>query len=153
MQAAAAIARVKRDIGSVDFATIVRPGDRVLVGQGAAEPLTLTKQLVAEKDRIGPFEIFLGPLHSDTFATEKAAGIRFSSYGAIGRAASLSRSGRLDIVRQPYSALAEAFASGALKADVVLIQLAAPLPGRPPSFGLANDYLVAGARQDRKSVV
>ena len=152
MQAAAAIARVERDIGSVDFATIVRPGDRVLVGQGAAEPLTLTKQLVAQKDRIGPFEIFLGPLHSDTFATEKTAGIRFSSYGAIGRAASLSRSGRLDIVRQPYSALAEAFASGALKADVVLIQLAAPLPGRPPSFGLANDYLVAAARQARMVV-
>ena len=152
MQAAAAIARVERDIGSVDFATIVRPGDRVLVGQGAAEPLTLTKQLVAQKDRIGPFEIFLGPLHSDTFATEKTAGIRFSSYGAIGRAASLSRSGRLDIVRQPYSALAEAFASGALKANVVLIQLAAPLPGRPPSFGLANDYLVAAARQARMVV-
>jgi acyl-CoA hydrolase len=152
MQAAAAIARVERDIGSVDFATIVRPGDRVLVGQGAAEPLTLTKQLVAQKDRIGPFEIFLGPLHSDTFATEKTAGIRFSSYGAIGRAASLSRSGRLDIVRQPYNALAEAFASGALKADVVLIQLAAPLPGRPPSFGLANDYLVAAAPQARMVV-
>jgi len=152
MQAAAAIARVERDIGSVDFAAIVRPDDRVLVGQGAAEPLTLTRQLVAQKDRIGQFEIFLGPLHSDTFASEKTAGIRFSSYGAIGRAASLSRSGRLDIVRQPYSALAEAFASGALKADVVLIQLAAPLPGHGPSFGLANDYLVAAARQARMVV-
>ena len=152
MQAAAAIARVERDIGSVDFAASVRPGDRVLVGQGAAEPLTLTRQLVAQKDRIGPFEIFLGPLHSDTFAAAKIAGIRFSSYGAIGRAASLSRGGRLDIVRHPYSALAEAFASGALKADVVLIQLAAPLPGHAPSFGLANDYLVAAARQARMVV-
>lgn len=152
MQAAAATARVERDIGSVDFATIVRPGDRVLVGQGAAEPLTLTRQLVAQKDRIGPFEIFLGPLHSDTFAAERTAGIRFSSYGAIGRAASLSRSGRLDIVREPYSALAEAFASGALKTDVVLIQLAAPLAGGPPSFGLANDYLVGAARRARMVV-
>ena len=152
MQAAAAIAHIERDIGSVDFAAIVRPGDRVLVGQGAAEPLTLTRRLVAQKDRIGRFEIFLGPLHSDTFSSEKTAGIRFSSYGAIGRAASLSRSGRLDIVRQPYSALAEAFASGALKADVVLIQLAAPLPGHAPSFGLANDYLVAAARQARMVV-
>jgi acyl-CoA hydrolase len=152
MQAAAAIARLERDIGSVDFATIVRPGDRVLVGQGAAEPLTLTRQLVAQKDRIGPFEIFLGPLYSDTFAAERTTGIRFSSYGAIGRAASLSRSGRLDIVRQPYGALAEAFGSSALKADAVLIQLAAPLPGRPASFGLANDYLVAAARQARMVV-
>src|SRR5262249_56168108 len=121
VQGAAARGRGKGQIGSVDFAAFARPGDRVLVGQGAAEPLTLTRQLVAQKDRIGAFEIFLGPLYSDTFAAEKTAGIRFSSYGAIGRTASLSRSGRLDIVRRPYSALAEAFASGALKADVVLI--------------------------------
>ena len=86
MQAAAAIGRIERDIRSVDFATIVRPGDRVLVGQGAAEPLTLTRQLVAQKDRIGPFEIFFGPLYSDSFAVEKTENIRFSSYGAIGRA-------------------------------------------------------------------
>src|ERR1700751_863592 len=134
MQAASAIARLERDIGYVDFATIVRPGDRVLVGQGAAEPLTLTRQLVAQKERIGPFEIFLGPLYSDTFAAQRTAGIRFSSYGPIVHPASLSRSGRLDIVRQPYGALAEAFGSGALKADVVLIQLAAPLLGRSLSF-------------------
>src|SRR5262249_38544077 len=62
---------------------------------------------------------------------------------------SLSRIGRLDVVRKPYCALAAAFASGALKADVVLIQLAAPLPGRTSSFGLANDYLVAAARRAR----
>jgi acyl-CoA hydrolase len=148
---AAATACTERDIGSVDFATIVRPGDRVLVGQGAAEPLTLTRQLVAQKDRIGPFEIFLGPLYSDTFAVEKTEGIRFSSYGAIGRAATHSRGGRLDIVREPYGRLAEAFASGQQKADVVLIQLAAPLRG-VLSFGLANDYLVAAARRARMVV-
>jgi acyl-CoA hydrolase len=145
MLAAAAIARVEPDVSAVDFAAIIRPGDRVLVGQGASEPLTLTQQLVAQKDRIGPFEVFLGPLYSNTFAPEKCAGIKFAAYGAFGRAAPLSRSNGLEIVRLPYSALTEAFASGTLKADVVLIQLAAPLPGRPASFGLANDYLVAAA--------
>jgi acyl-CoA hydrolase len=149
MLAAAAIARVESDVSSLDFAAIIRPGDRVLVGQGGAEALTLTQQLVAQRDRIGPFEIFLGPLYSNTFAPEKCAGIKFSAYGAFGRAASLSRSNGLEIVRQPYSALAQSFASGALKADVVLIQLAAPLPGRSASFGLANDYLVAAARHAR----
>jgi acyl-CoA hydrolase len=149
MLAAAAIARVESDVSSLDFAAIVRPGDRVLVGQGGAEALTLTQQLVAQKDRIGPFEIFLGPLYSNTFAPEKCAGIKFSAYGAFGRAASLSRSNGLEIVRQPYSVLTQSFASGALKADVVLIQLAAPLSGRSASFGLANDYLVAAARHAR----
>jgi acyl-CoA hydrolase len=149
MLAAAAMARVENDVGAVDFASLIRPGDRVLVGQGGAEALTLTQQIVAQKDRIGPFEVFLGPLYSDKFAPEKSAGIRFSAYGAFGRAASLSRGNGLEIVRQPYSALTQGFASGALKADVVLIQLAAPLPGRAASFGLANDYLVAAARHAR----
>jgi acyl-CoA hydrolase len=152
MIAAAAMTRVEPDVGAIDFATIVRPGDRVLVGQGGAEALTLTRQLIAQKDRIGSFEIFLGPLYSKTFAPEKCAGIKFAAYGAFGRAAALSRSNGLEIVRQPYSALGEAFASGALKADVVLIQLSAPLPGRSASFGLANDYLVAAARHARMVV-
>jgi acyl-CoA hydrolase len=149
MLAAAAIARVESDISAIDFAALIRPGDRVLVGQGGAEALTLTRQLVAQKDSIGPFEVFLGPLYSDTFTPEKCAGMRFGAYGAFGRAASLSRSNGLEIIRQPYGALTQSFASGALKADVVLMQLAAPLPGRPASFGLANDYLVAAAPHAR----
>src|ERR1700744_3774358 len=107
MLAAAAMARVEPDVSALDFATIVRPGDRVLVGQGGAEALTLTRQLIAQKDRIGSFEIFLGPLYSKTFAPEQCAGIKFAAYGAFGRAAALSRSNGLEIVRQPYCALAE----------------------------------------------
>ena len=98
-----ALARIERDIGSVDFATIVRPGDRVVVGQGAAEPLTLTQQLVAQKERIGPFEIFLGPLYSDTFAAEKTEGIRFSSYGAIWRTARVNIDYHIEAGRHYYS--------------------------------------------------
>ncbi len=146
------MAHVEPDVSAVDFAAIIRPGDRVLVGQGGAEALTLTQELVAQKDRIGPFEVFLGPLYSKTFTPEKCAGIKFAAYGAFGRAAALSRSNGLEIVRQPYSVLEQSFASGELKADVVLIQLAPPLPGRLASFGLANDYLVAAARHARMVV-
>jgi acyl-CoA hydrolase len=149
MRAAATIACAETHIGALDFAAIVRAGDRVVCGQGGAEPTTLTRRLIAQKDRIRPFEIFLGPLYSETFAPERTAGIRLSAYGAIGRAAALSRAGRLEIVRRPYKALADEFADGAQKADVVLIQLAAPLPGRGLSFGLANDYVAAAARHAR----
>jgi acyl-CoA hydrolase len=152
MRAATTIACAETDISVLDFAAIVRAGDRVICGQGGAEPTTLTRRLIAQKDQIGPFEIFLGPLYSETFALERTAGIRFSGYGAIGRAAALSRAGRLEIVRRPYKALADDFTDGVQKANVVLIQLAAPLPGRGPSFGLANDYVAAAARHARTVV-
>ena len=126
MLAAAAIARVESDISAIDFAALIRPGDRVLVGQGGAEALTLTRQLVAQKDRIGPYEVFLGPLYSDTFTPEKCVGMRFAAYGAFGRAASLSGSNGLEIVRQPYGALTQSFASGALSRR--------PLPLRSPNL-------------------
>jgi acyl-CoA hydrolase len=149
MASATTVGCAGRDISALDFGALVRAGDRVLVGQAGAEPLSLTQQLVAQKDRIGSFEIFVGALYSETFAPERTAGIRFSSYGAIGRAASLSRAGMLEIFRYRYSALADAFACGALRADVVLLQLAAPLAGRRASFALANDYVAAAARHAR----
>ena len=57
----------------LDFAAFVRPGDVVVCGQGTAEPLTLTRRLVARKDDIGPFTCWLGVGLSDTFAPERSA--------------------------------------------------------------------------------
>ncbi len=134
----------------LDLAAFVRPGDVVVCGQGTAEPLTLTRRLVARKDDIGPFTCWLGVGLSDTFAPERSAGIAFRAYGAIGTNAALSRAGRLDVLPWHYSSLERAFATGVLRADVVLLQLAPPPPGRSGySLGLANDYVAAAARSAR----
>lgn len=125
----------------VDLSAIVRPGDRVVCGQGTAEALTLTRALAALDP---PVSLFVGPLFSDTFA--QATAIDFVSYGAIGKAAALAR---LDILPMPYSQLGDAFADGRLQADVVLIQLSPGPPGRRPSSGLACDYLLNAARRAR----
>ena len=134
----------------LDFAGLVRPGDVVLCGQGTAEPLTLTRRLVAQKNEIGPFTMFLGVCFSDTFAPERSVGISFRAYGAIGTSVALSRAGRLDILPWHYSRIDRAFASGELRADVVLLQLAPPPPGRSGySLALANDYVASAARHAR----
>jgi len=138
---------VRRDLP--DLSQWIRPGDRVVCGQVAAEPLTLTRALVEQRERLGGVDVFVGTLLSDTFSPSKADGLRFFSYGAMGRAASLASAGLLRIVPIHYSELEPAFASGALPADVALIQLAPPRHGRGHSFGLANDYLVAAARRAR----
>jgi acyl-CoA hydrolase len=136
------------DADTLDFAALVRPGDHVLCGQGAAEPLTLTSRLVAAADAIGAVEVFVGPLFSDTFAAA-GAGMRFASYGAMGRSAVLWKAGRLDVIPIHYSVLDAAFASGRMKADVVLLQLAPAPSGQGFSLGLANDYVAQAARHAR----
>jgi len=138
-----------RIIAAADFdpAAFIRAGDRVMCGQIASEPLTLTRALAAAADRIGRLEVFLGMTLSRTFPRDASANLTFRSYGALGRAAELSRAGRLDILPLHYGALSAACASRAVGADVVLIQLG----GTPdaPSLGLANDYVAQAARHAR----
>ncbi|WP_375458998.1 acetyl-CoA hydrolase/transferase family protein [uncultured Enterovirga sp.] len=134
----------------LDLAGLVRPGDVVLCGQGTAEPLTLTRRLVAQKDEIGPITCFLGMMFSDTFAPEATGGMSFRAYGGVGTNGRLSRSGRLDILPWHYSRIERAFAAGDLRADVVLLQVAPPPEGRSGySLSLANDYVAAAARHAR----
>jgi acyl-CoA hydrolase len=60
--------------------------------------------------------------------------------------------GALDVVPERYSRMPRLFASGALRADVVLLQ-AAVAPDGSPSFGLACDYVVDAARRARVVIV
>lgn len=138
-----------RIISAAEFdpAAYVRPGDRVLCGQCAAEPLTLTQALAAAAGELGDVEVFLGTTFSRTFRRDCAASLRFASYGALGTSSELARAGRLDVLQLHYSALNAAFAAGALKADVVLLQLREGPAGL--NLGLANDYAALAARHAR----
>lgn len=131
----------------IDLSRLIRPGDRIVCGQGTAEALTLTRALAAQAAALGPVSLFVGPLYADTFAD--CTDIAFTSYGAIGKAAALAQAGRLDILPMPYSRIGRAFADGTLHADVVLIQLSPGPPGRRPSSGLARDYLWEAASRAR----
>lgn len=134
---------------ALDFASIVRPGDRIVCGQAAAEPMTLTETLVAQAHRLPPFKMFLGPVYSRTFVPEQTVHIAFSSYGAMGQAATLAAQGRLDIVGLPYSQLCSEYASGQRTADVVLIQLSSRSPQRGLNLSLSNDYVLSAAQKAR----
>ena len=72
---------------ALDLAGLIRPGDRIVVGQGTAEPLTLTEALVAQRHSIGPVTVFLGAVFSGTFTPERTDGMAFQGYGGIGGAA------------------------------------------------------------------
>lgn len=134
------------------FGDWLRPGDQVVCGQACAEPLTLTRRLVAEcAERQLPVQVFVGTLFSGTFDAPPPS-MRFLSYGAIGQASRIADRGVLDVVPERYSRMPSLFASGALRADVVLLQ-AAMAPDGSLSFGLACDYVIDAARRARVVIV
>ncbi|WP_439574669.1 acetyl-CoA hydrolase/transferase family protein [Phreatobacter sp.] len=134
---------------AIDLARFIRPGDRVVIGQGTAEALTLTEALVAQRAAIGPVELFLGALFSSTFRPETSDGLTFTGYGAIGGTARLAKAGLFDPLPAAYSRLEAFFDDGTLSADVVLLQIAPGMDGGPPSLGNCHDYTAAAARRAR----
>lgn len=149
----AALPRQLIDAETLDFASIIRPGDRIVCGQAAAEPLTLTDVLVAQTHRLPPVSMFLGPVYSRTFSSEQTGNIAFSSYGAMGQTAALAARGRLGIVAIPYSRLCSEYASGERNADIVLIQLSSRSPNHGLNLSLSNDYVLSAARKARVVIV
>ena len=134
------------------FGDWLRGGDQVVCAQVCAEPLTLSRQLVAEcAERQLSLQVMVGTLFGDTF-DQTPPGMRFLSYGAIGRAAVLADRGVLEVLPERYSRLPELFSSGVLRADVVLLQ-AALAPDGALSFGLACDYAIDAARRARVVLV
>src|ERR1700694_3169145 len=133
---------------SLDFAGIIRAGDVVVCGQATAEPRTLTEALVAQKSRLPPFTMVVGPVFSDTFAPERVFGMAFTSYGVIGNARALARTQQLDVIPSNYRSFCADSAAGRHRADVVLVQLAEADDGRL-SASLSNDYVIDAARRAR----
>ena len=130
------------ELNALDLGAIVRPGDSVMWGQANAEPLPLTRALMAQRHAIGDFSVFLGVTYSDTLKAEYADCVRFSAYCGSGGNRALAKSGKLDILPCHYSHLLELITSGRLKVDVLLLQLAPANERGEYSLSIAHEYLI-----------
>ena len=137
------------ELNALDFAGIVRPGDGVMWGQASAEPLPLTAALMAQRHAIGRFSVFLGVTFSDTLKEEHADCVSFSAYCGTGGNRVLAKAGKLDILPSHYSELPGLIASGKLKADVLLLQLAPANERGEYSLSLAHEYLIPAIKAAR----
>lgn len=134
---------------SIDFASIVRPGDTVTWGQSNAEPLPLTQKLLAQRRRIGPFRVFLGASNFDTCRPEHADCIDFVSYCGTGANRALAKAGALDILPCHYSQFPQMMDSGQFRIDVLLLQLAPPDSQGRYSLSIAHEYLIPALQHAR----
>jgi len=130
------------ELKALDLGAIVRPGDSVMWGQADAEPVPLTQALMAQRHAIGNFNVFLGVTYSDTLQVEYTDCIRFSAYCGSGGNRALAKAGKLDILPCHYSQLGELIASGRLKVDVLLLQLAPANERGEYSLSIAHEYLI-----------
>lgn len=137
------------DAVALDLREFIRPGDTVLWGQGAAEPLALTRALAEQRAAIGGVRAFLGIGAAETFRPEHADYIRFLSYCGTGTNRALAKAGRLDILPCHYSQLPGLIRTGRLRIDVAMVQLPPAQRDGRFSLGLSHDYLHAALRSAR----
>lgn len=133
----------------IDLTPHVRPGDRVMWGQGTAEPRALTRALVDQRGLLGGVEVLLGVSFSDTFQPEHAGAITFTGFGGFGTNARLARAGVLDVVPCHASAIPGLIEDGTLAPDVAMVLLAPTDDARRFSIGPSADYVLPAVRRAR----
>ncbi len=127
----------------LEFAAFVNTGDRLAWGQAGAEPLALTRALMAQRAAVGPFSAFIGTTWSDTADPACADFVQFISYCGAGGNRRLAKAGLLQVLPCHYSQLAELIRTGRLTIDVLLLQVAPPNASGRFSLSIAHEYLIA----------
>ncbi|TWG91674.1 acetyl-CoA hydrolase [Nocardioides sp. J9] len=128
----------------IDLAEHVRRGDTITWGQTCAEPSTLVEELLAQADGIGDLRCFVGiPADSALTVDTVPDGLTVHSYCGAGTNSALHAVGRLEVWPVHYSNLPGLLSRGALRADVVLVQVSPPDGQGRHSLGLGDDYFSA----------
>lgn len=131
---------------------LLRACDTLWWGQATAEPLTLTRAIVAHRHALaqgGRLRVFVGIGASDTLQAEQADMIDFFGYAASGPHRALAQAGVLDILPSHYSHIPGLIRDGVLPADVVLLQVSPPDEQGRYSLGLVHEYLTAALDKAR----
>jgi len=128
---------------AVDLSAYVRAGDTVMWGQAAAEPLSLVAALVEQRHRFARTRAFLGVGQSELLKPGHADAIDFVGYCGSGNNRCLAEAGLLDILPCHYFDLPLLIRSGALRIDVLMLQVSPADASGRHSFGLAMEYLPA----------
>lgn len=139
----------KIELADLDFTTLIRPGERILWGQAGAEPTPLVERLMAQRQSIGRFSVFLGASYSGAIRPEHADCVEMSAYSGTGENRKLAVAGCLDILPLHYSQLAAAIASGLFRVDVLILQVAPPDAAGRYSLSMAHEYLVPALARAR----
>lgn len=130
----------KARLDSLQLGEFILPGDCVAWPQGPGEPLALTELLLAQRKDLGRPELLFGLTGSATLGPEMGADFRLRALNGAGNSRRVTA--LAEIVPGHVSLLPRLIRSGAIRVDVVLIQVR-PLPGGDFSLGVVCDFTQA----------
>jgi acyl-CoA hydrolase len=133
----------------LDLTRILRPGDRIVIGQACGEPTTLIEALIAQGPGISGLSAFIATSFSGLFTPEATDGLCVSSMGAIGTLRSLTKAHRLSVIPCHVSQVGPMIEAGTIGCDVAFIQVSAPDTDGNHSCGLISDYVRAAVSKAR----
>jgi acyl-CoA hydrolase len=134
---------------SVDLRGILRPGDRIVIGQACGEPTTLVEALLEQGPAIGGLSAFIATSFSGLFTPSSTQGIEVASMGAIGTLRALAKAGRLTVIPCHVGQVGPLIESGVIGCDAAFIQVGPADANGDHSLGLISDHVrtaVARAR-------
>ena len=135
------------------LAAYLRDGDSVLVGQAAAEPVTLVDELLRAAAPLTEVTAMCGLTVNDRWLDAPDAGVTVSSYLAHGPLRILAERGALEVLPWHYSEMERHFRDRSLPVDVVLLQVSPPDNDGFYSFGTTVDHAAFVAQTARTVVV
>jgi acyl-CoA hydrolase/GNAT superfamily N-acetyltransferase len=124
---------------------LIRPGRRILIGSGAAEPVTLVGALATHSGHLADNDIVhlltLGP--APYVAAELASRFRHSAFFIGPNVRQAVQEGRADFIPVFLSEIPELIRSRRVRIDVALIQTSLPDPHGYVSLGVSVDIVRA----------
>lgn len=134
---------------TLDLARILKPGDRIVMGQACGEPSSLLAALIAQGRDIGNLSLFIATSFSGAFTPETSASFSLSSMGAIGALRSMTKVGALGIIPCHVAQVGPLIEAGIIGCDVAMIQVSPADADGNHSCGLISDYVRAAVKAAR----
>ncbi len=127
----------------LELARILRPGDRIVLGQACGEPTTLVRALIEQGANIAGLSAFIATSFSGLFTPETATSFALSSMGAIGALRAMTKAGKLAVIPCHVSQIGPLISARIIGCDVAMIQVSPADASGNHSCGLIGDYVRA----------
>jgi acyl-CoA hydrolase len=143
------VSRTETDAAGLDLRAILRPGDRIVMGQACGEPTTLVEALIAQAPQVGGLSAFIASSFSGLFTPQAVEGFSLSSMGAIGALRSLTAAHRLNVIPCHVGQIGPLIEQGFIPCDVAFIQVSPADAEGNHSLGLVSDHVLAAVARAR----
>ncbi len=131
----------------------LRPGDRVMIGQAAGEPVGLVAQLFELAPSLGTIDVFCGLSLNPAWEENVPDAVRVTTYCGLGTIRKLVARERARVLRSSLSQVSALIASRKLPVDVVLLQVSPADADGYHSLSCTLDYVWDAAQAARVVVV